>query len=153
MTAQRLPNPGSDKGVWGDVLNKFLEVEHNADGTLKATGTLATLLQPIRFSASTATFGNTGTDRAYTARILSGARLRIGSAPSGSSLAVNIQYSTNGTTWTTIATLAVASGSTTEAITNFSLTQNAGDLLRLNVTSVGSLVPAMGAVVDIIRSA
>ena len=31
----RLPIPGSDNGVWGDVLNDFLTVEHNADGTLK----------------------------------------------------------------------------------------------------------------------
>jgi hypothetical protein len=30
----RLPNPGSDDGVWGEILNEFLEVEHNADGTL-----------------------------------------------------------------------------------------------------------------------
>jgi|GEM_PF-2967326 len=31
----RLPVPGSDKNIWGDVLNEFLEVAHNADGTLK----------------------------------------------------------------------------------------------------------------------
>jgi hypothetical protein len=37
----RLPSPGSDDGVWGGVLNDFLLVEHNTDGTLKASGTLA----------------------------------------------------------------------------------------------------------------
>ena len=31
----RLPVPGSDDGTWGDVLNGFLEVEHNTDGSLK----------------------------------------------------------------------------------------------------------------------
>jgi hypothetical protein len=31
----RLPNPGSDDGVWGQVLNDFLGVAHDADGTLK----------------------------------------------------------------------------------------------------------------------
>lgn len=31
----RLPVPGSDNGVWGNVLNDFLGVEHNTDGTLK----------------------------------------------------------------------------------------------------------------------
>lgn len=36
----RLPVPGSDDGVWGNVLNEFLLVEHNTDGTLKATGSL-----------------------------------------------------------------------------------------------------------------
>jgi len=31
----RLPIPGSDQGTWGDVLNQFLSVEHDPDGTLK----------------------------------------------------------------------------------------------------------------------
>jgi len=38
----RLPQPGSDDGTWGAILNDFLGVEHNADGTLKPSGTLAT---------------------------------------------------------------------------------------------------------------
>jgi hypothetical protein len=37
----RLPISGSDDGTWGDILNDFLGVEHNSDGTLKASGTLA----------------------------------------------------------------------------------------------------------------
>lgn len=37
----RLPEPGEDKGTWGDILNAFLSVEHNDDGTLKDSGTLA----------------------------------------------------------------------------------------------------------------
>lgn len=32
----RLPQPGGDQGAWGDLLNDFLSVEHNVDGTLKA---------------------------------------------------------------------------------------------------------------------
>lgn len=36
----RLPKPGQDTGTWGDVLNDFLMVEHNDDGTLKVSGTL-----------------------------------------------------------------------------------------------------------------
>src|SRR6185369_5745372 len=35
-TMTRLPVPGSDDGTWGDLLNTFLEVEHNSDGTHKA---------------------------------------------------------------------------------------------------------------------
>jgi hypothetical protein len=31
----RLPTPGSDDGTWGNVLNDFLDVEHNTDGTLR----------------------------------------------------------------------------------------------------------------------
>lgn len=37
----RLPNPGQDNGTWGNILNDFLSVEHNPDGTLKASGSLA----------------------------------------------------------------------------------------------------------------
>lgn len=31
----RLPVPGQDDGKWGDILNDFLSVAHNTDGTLK----------------------------------------------------------------------------------------------------------------------
>ena len=34
----RLPVSGSDNGTWGDILNDFLGVAHNADGTLKPIG-------------------------------------------------------------------------------------------------------------------
>ena len=36
----RLPVPGGDDDVWGDILNDVQEVEHNSDGTLKSSGTL-----------------------------------------------------------------------------------------------------------------
>jgi len=31
----RLPTPGGDSGNWGTILNEFLEVSHQSDGTLK----------------------------------------------------------------------------------------------------------------------
>jgi hypothetical protein len=31
----RLPTPGSDDGLWGSLLNDFLLVEHNVNGTLR----------------------------------------------------------------------------------------------------------------------
>lgn len=37
----RLPQPGGDSGSWGDILNDFLSVEHNGDGTLKPSGSIA----------------------------------------------------------------------------------------------------------------
>ena len=37
----RLPTPGGDAGNWGEILNQFLEVEHNDDGSLKSNGSLA----------------------------------------------------------------------------------------------------------------
>ena len=41
----RLPTPGGDNGNWGTILNTFLSVEHNADGTLKKDGTIASAEQ------------------------------------------------------------------------------------------------------------
>jgi hypothetical protein len=37
----RLPTPGGDDNTWGDVLNDFLAVEHNTDGTLKKAADIA----------------------------------------------------------------------------------------------------------------
>jgi len=37
----RLPSPGGDDNQWGDILNDYLSVEHNADGTLKSSGSLS----------------------------------------------------------------------------------------------------------------
>jgi hypothetical protein len=34
----RLPQPGGDNGTWGDILNQYLQVSHNDDGTVKDTG-------------------------------------------------------------------------------------------------------------------
>jgi hypothetical protein len=31
----RLPIPGGDSGNWGEILNNFLSIEHNSDGTQK----------------------------------------------------------------------------------------------------------------------
>jgi hypothetical protein len=47
--SQRLPVPGQDNGAWGDILNNFLDVEHNTDGTLKLRndGTLAPLANAV----------------------------------------------------------------------------------------------------------
>ncbi len=37
----RLPTPGSDAGTWGTILNDFLDVSHNTDGSLKPTAVSA----------------------------------------------------------------------------------------------------------------
>ena len=174
--AARLPTPGSDDGTWGDVLNDFLNVEHNADGTLKKAADLASALSlaqaaetpagaqtkanaarqlaasaaPIQFSAATAVVGVTTADRCYVARTLTQARMRVADYPDGAPLNVVVQHSTNGTTWSTVGTLIIASGSTSENVITISQLQGVGDLLRLNVTTVGIVAPARGVVVDII---
>ena len=37
----RLPIPGQDDGTWGEILNDFLSIKHNTDGSLKDSGSLA----------------------------------------------------------------------------------------------------------------
>ena len=37
MVDARLPSPGQDEGVWGEILNEYLLVSHNPDGTIKDT--------------------------------------------------------------------------------------------------------------------
>lgn len=142
----RLPTPGGDNGTWGDVLNDFLSVAHNSDGSLKLT------LPPIQFSAAVASAGPTGSDRAYASRTLTGARMRVGTAPAGSALTVQVQHSSNGSSWSTVSTLTIGDGSATEVSTTFTQSQAVGNLLRLNVTAVGSATPATDVVVDILWS-
>jgi hypothetical protein len=54
----RLPIPGGDDGSWGDVLNSFLGVSHNADGTLRTSALLQAstfLCTPTQYAPATLT--------------------------------------------------------------------------------------------------
>jgi hypothetical protein len=54
----RLPVPGSDDNTWGEILNDFLEVSHNSDGTVKADAiTDDTTVQQIRVQKDGAAIG------------------------------------------------------------------------------------------------
>lgn len=48
----RLPVPGSDDGTWGQLLNDYLSVAHDPDGTLKAGAVDATSLQDASIAAA-----------------------------------------------------------------------------------------------------
>lgn len=50
----RLPQPGSDSGTWGDILNDFLKVELNANGSLKRAGDIAQAKQVASDALTTA---------------------------------------------------------------------------------------------------
>jgi len=47
----RLPEPGGDSGTWGGVLNDYLKVSHNDDGTLKNGAVSGSVLQNSAVSA------------------------------------------------------------------------------------------------------
>jgi hypothetical protein len=48
----RLPIPGGDSNNWGNILNEYLLVEHNADGTLKKAGDISTALSTANAAQS-----------------------------------------------------------------------------------------------------
>lgn len=95
----RLPEVGGDSGSWGQVLNEYLEVAHNTDGTLKSGSVGASVLQ----------------DDAVTV-----AKIATSTTPtSGQSLT----YDGSGLTWSAV------SGSTPDATdTTKGVVQLAGDL-------------------------
>jgi collagen type VII alpha len=73
MSTPRLPIPGGDNGDWGTILNSFLEVSLNPDGTLKQSAVGAT--------GPTGTAGPTGATGA------TGLQGATGSVPNGSFVA------------------------------------------------------------------
>ncbi|HUD21200.1 MAG TPA: hypothetical protein VMQ44_04010 [Candidatus Saccharimonadales bacterium] len=68
----RLPTPGGDDGTWGTILNDYLGVEHNADGTLKKAGDISTAKSTADTAKTTAdsatTTANTANTTANTAQ-------------------------------------------------------------------------------------
>lgn len=50
----RLPTPGSDSGTWGDILNNFLLVELNSDGSLKKAADISSAVSSAQNALSTA---------------------------------------------------------------------------------------------------
>lgn len=50
----RLPQPGGDANIWGDVLNDFLAVEHTSTGTLKKAGDITQASQDAADAVATA---------------------------------------------------------------------------------------------------
>ncbi len=63
----RLPQPGSDNGTWGDVLNAFLAIEHNTDGSLKKAGDISTALSTATSAQSAASAAQTTANSAQSA--------------------------------------------------------------------------------------
>jgi hypothetical protein len=51
----RLPIPGGDNNTWGTILNDYLSVSHNSDGTLKVEVTDASKLQGTEVSSTAPT--------------------------------------------------------------------------------------------------
>ncbi len=98
----RLPIPGDDTGTWGTILNDFLDVEHNTDGTLRRGGDIDAALSTAS-SAQTAAAGKIDKSTATTKGDLlvsSGASTisRLGAGADGQYLAAD-SSKTVGVAW------------------------------------------------------
>ncbi|HUD20955.1 MAG TPA: hypothetical protein VMQ44_02725 [Candidatus Saccharimonadales bacterium] len=63
----RLPTPGGDDGTWGSILNDYLSVELNTDGTLKKAGDITTAKSTADTAKTTADTANSTANTAQTA--------------------------------------------------------------------------------------
>lgn len=154
----RLPVPGSDDNTWGSVLNDYLGVAHNTDGTVKdgsvaetaLTTALATKVnarvQTLPYSNQGALSVKTGTFRLYNdsgaAWTITGVRASVGTAPTGASVIVdvNVDGTTIFTTQANRPTVAAAAF-TSGVVTNMNVTSVAtGSYLTVDIDQVGSTV-------------
>lgn len=92
----RLPQPGSDDGVWGAILNDFLTASHNEDGTLKnAIVTKAVLAPAVRQAIDDKADGSS-----LSAVALSGSYTDLTNKPTAAALAAHTHVSTEITDFT-----------------------------------------------------
>ncbi|HEX4662482.1 MAG TPA: hypothetical protein VH144_02615 [Candidatus Saccharimonadales bacterium] len=62
----RLPTPGADDGTWGAILNGFLSIEHNPDGTLKKSADISQAQTDASNAVTTANNAQTTASSKYT---------------------------------------------------------------------------------------
>lgn len=80
----RLPIPGSDDGTWGQVLNDFLDIAHDSDGTMKPGVVDSSAIQDDSITSSKLSSGS-GTDgQVLTKDAISGGGFKWASAASTS---------------------------------------------------------------------
>jgi hypothetical protein len=140
-----LPTPGGDAGTWGDILNEFLLVAHNADGTLNTSAVSTALPSPIPTT-------NLGSGTASSSNFLRGdgtwatpasAANATTSAPGIIQLGGDLDGS-----GTTATTPTLANTSNVQSVVNTIIGNNAtvsGALQKSTATTKGDLLAATGS--------
>jgi len=113
----RLPQPGGDDGTWGQVLNDFLDVAHNTDGTIKPASFTDNTIPGSKIQNSSIT--NT--------------QLQTGSGSDGQVL-TKASASSGGFAWTSVA------GSPDATTIAKGLVQLAGDLGGTGTTAAAPVI-------------
>ena len=144
----RLPIPGQDGGTWGNILNEYLEVAHNSDGTIKSGAVPA---------GATGPQGPTGADGATGPTGATGQGLSSGGT-TGQALvkSSNTDYDT---TWDDLATTESVYTVTSNTVTDdYQLVlSDAGKVIEMNAATAKSItVPgnatvafAVGTIIEI----
>jgi hypothetical protein len=125
----RLPQPGGDDGAWGQLLNDFLVVAHDTNGTIKAGAVDSTAIQDN--SVSGAKIQNDS---------VTNAKLNVGVGSDGQVL-TKASASAGGFAWTSVA------GSPDATTSAKGLVQLAGDLGGVGTAAAAPIISA-GAITD-----
>lgn len=141
----RLPVVGSDTNNWGTLLNAFLLVAHNADGTL-INGGLGLLTWNVAGTLTTQT--GVAQIPIPASATIGDVTIRAATAPTGASIKVDVNK--NGTTvFTTQAnrpTIAVSTNASSAAVPDVAALA-AGDYLTVDIDQVGSTIAGADLVV------
>jgi len=122
----RLPNPGSDEGTWGTVLNDFLSVAHSSDGNIAANAITASSIQDGSITSAKLQDGSVTT-----------AKLQ-------DSAVTNVKIQNNA-----VDANKIADGSVGRTKLNTSNTASASQVLSYNGTNLTWVAPAAGAVTSV----
>jgi hypothetical protein len=146
----RLPNPGADEGTWGDILNDYLGVELNSDGSLKRGGDITAAQQAAASAYQKPSTGIPKTDleagvqvslsRADTAPTTLAALTDVSTSGATNSQVLAFDVTTNKWVPGTVSSTTVTNASTT----SLGIIQLAGDLGGNNNAASPSI--AAGAV-------
>lgn len=144
----RLPQPGGDSGTWGAVLNDFLNVSHNSDGTVKAGAVSGAQVQDgsiseTKLSADVQTKLNSSSSTAHTHVIAdtTGLQASLDTKISTGEKGVNNGVATlDGTGKVPASQLPATTAVSDATTTSKGIVQLAGDL---GGTSVAPTVPAL----------
>lgn len=143
----RLPTVGGDTGTWGTVLNDYLLVGHNADGTPK--------------EVQYATFGRAGTLAVATGAgrfllyadvTIIGVVAAVNTAPTGASIIIDVNkngttiFSTQANRPSIVASAYKTSSPAVPNVTAFA----AGDYITVDIDQVGSTVEGSDLVVQVV---
>jgi len=155
MTA-RLPIPGSDDGTWGNVLNDFLEVAHNSDGSLQTTAlassgavTSVNTIAPNTSGEVTLTAGNVGAVASGQVGSANGvaslnASSLVPSSQLGTGSASSSTYLRGDGTWATAATSGAITVDTLGSVTgSVSVNLSGGTVGVVTATLTGNITLAL----------